>query len=295
MVYFRFHGYHTVTRDNLKTLTHLILACTLLFSALIAQAESFKLGITSATARGQYALLEEWRDYLQIKLDHPVEFVFRDSYLELLDLMKQKKLDFAWVSSPAYLENEQKMSLLVTPVYKGHPFDHAYLIVPATDQRTQSLFNLKNKVFAYVDPDSSTGYLDPKHQLKLAGKNPERFFKKAFFTRDEQKVVAAVAIGLADAGSMSGFAWDTLALSRPDITAQTRVVSKSAAYGFPPVIVRNTLSQTDSRKMQRVLLDMKNDVDGLKLLQRLNIEGFILADKKLYEGVQRMMIHMGDL
>lgn len=281
----------------MKIFSKLLVVCWMLLvtGAALAEPQPLRLGITSATARGQYALLEEWRVYLQNKLDQPVEFIFRDSYLENMDLMKQKKLDFTWISSPAYLENMQQTSLLVTPLYRGKPYDRAYLIVPSSDHSTESLLNLKGKVFAYVDPDSGTGYLEPRYRLKLAGKNPDQFFKKTFFTRDQQKVVAAVAIGLADAGSMSGFTWDTLSRSRPDITDQTRIVAKSAAYGFPPIIARNTLNKLGFTKMQRVLLDMSDDGDGIKLLARLNIDGFTLSDKKLYRSVQLMMQRVGDL
>lgn len=269
--------------------------CFFLLVAGKALADPLRLGMTSATARGQYALLEEWRIYLQRKLDHPVEFIFRERYLDSMDLIKQKKLDFAWISPPAYFENMQFANLLVTPLYRGKPFDRAYLIVPSSDQNTLSLLSLKDKVFAYVDPQSSTGYFEPKYQLRLSHKDPEHFFKKTFFTLDDQKIIAAVAIGLADAGSMSGFAWETLALSRHDITDQTRIVAKSDAYGFTPIIARTSLNRHDTLAMQRVLLSMSDDTEGIKLLKRLNIDGFALADKKLYRSVYLMMQRGGEL
>ncbi|MFA6201773.1 MAG: PhnD/SsuA/transferrin family substrate-binding protein [Gallionella sp.] len=279
----------------MKIIFRLILTCWLLLISSVLLATPLRLGITSATVRGQYALLEEWRDYLQRKLDRPVEFIFRESYLESLELLKQNELDFAWVSSPAYFENSRQMSLLVTPLYQGQPFDRSYLIVPSSNHASQSLLDLKNKVFAYVDPDSSTGYLQPRYQLLQQHQNPEHFFKKTFFTRDHQKIVAAVAIGMADAGAMSGFAWDSLARSRPDITNQTRIVTRSAPYGFPPFIARNSLGRSDFNDMQRVLISMNQDPDGIKLLQRLNLDGFIVADRKLYQGVYKMMRRIGDL
>ncbi|MEI7456030.1 MAG: PhnD/SsuA/transferrin family substrate-binding protein [Nitrosomonadales bacterium] len=279
----------------MKLVFNLILTGWFLLAPFAIQADPLRLGITSATARGQYTLLEEWRAYLQQRLDRPVEFVFRESYLESMDLMKQNKLDFAWISSPAYFENSHQMSLLATPLYQGKPFDRSYLIVPSSDHSSQSLLDFKNKVFAYVDPDSGTGYLQPRYELLQQQQNPERFFKKTFFTHDHQKIVAAVAIGMADAGAMSGFAWDSLARSRPDITSQTRIVKRSAKYGFPPIIARNSLEKRDFNSMQRVLIDMNQDPDGIKLLQRLNLDGFIVADKKLYQGVHRMMRRIGDL
>ncbi|MCX7194198.1 MAG: PhnD/SsuA/transferrin family substrate-binding protein [Proteobacteria bacterium] len=260
-----------------------------------ATSEPFRLGMTSATARGQYPLLEEWRLYLQQKLNHPVTFVFRRSYLECMDLMEQNKLDFAWISSPAYFENVRLSNLLVTPLYHGKPFDLSYLIVPASDHDTASLLNLKDKVFAFVDPDSSTGYIETNYQLLLNNKNPENFFKKTFFTFDDQKIVAAVAIGLADAGSISGFAWDTLAQSRPDITSQTRIVLQSAVHGLSPIVARATLDRHDTLAMQRVLLNMSKDAEGIKLLTRLNIDGFAPADWKLYHNDYLMMQRTGHL
>lgn len=277
------------------TLPQLTVAICALLAAVAIQAAPLRLGITSATARGQYALLEEWRAYLQQKLNHPVELVFRESYLESVDLMKQRKLDFAWISSPAYLENRQQTRLLVTPSYQGHPFDSAYLIVPASDQTTRSLLDLRNKVFAYVDPDSSTGYLEPRYQLRQHHQNPDQFFQKAFFTHDDQKIVAAVAIGLADAGSISGFAWDSLAITRPDIAAQTRIVAKSTEYGFPPIIARSTLNNRDFSRMQRALIGMSDDSEGSKLLKKLNLDGFVQSDRKLYRNVYQMMQRVGDL
>ena len=245
--------------------------------------------MTSATARGQYALLEEWRTYLQNKLDRQVVFVFQKSYLECMDLMKQKKLDFAWVSAPAYLDNGQYANLLATPLYRGKPVDVSYLIVPSSDHNSRSLLSLKGKVLAFVDPDSSTGYLDAMYQLRINHKDTVTFFRKTFFTFDDQKIVAAVAIGLADAGVMSGFAWDALEKSRPDITNQTRIVTRSVGYGSSPIVVRRTLARRNALAMQRVLLDMSGDVQGSKLLGRLNIDGFIPADRKIYRSVSLMM------
>ena len=259
-----------------------------------SSSQPLRLGITPAAARNQYALLEEWRAYLEQKLNRPVELISRDSSLDTVELLKQNKLDFAWLSAPVYLRNRQRMNLVAAPVYRGRPLDQTYLIVPSSDQSTQSILQLQGKVFAFVEPDSNSGYLEPIYQLIQAKKDPDQFFQKTFFTRDHQKIVAAVAIGLADGGSMSGFAWESLALSRPDITSQTRIVTKSAQYGFPPIIARSNLNKDNFTRMQKVLLDMANDANGLKLLNQLNLDGFVLIDDKLYRSVQLMISSLGD-
>ena len=280
---------------KLLSLLRLLMVCWMLLAYGMAVAEQppLRMGFTPATARGQYASLEEWRVYLQVKLDLPVEFVFRDSCRELTDLMKQKKLDFSWITAPAYLESRQYATLLASPLYQGRPLDRTYLIVPASDLGTTALPDLKNKIFAYADPASNTGFLEPRHQLRLARLDPDQFFKKTFFTGDHQKTIAAVAIGLADGGAVSGFAWESLALSRPDISSQTRVVSKSTEYGFPPLVARNTLDKKDYAQMQRTLLHMPDDTEGIRLLKRLNLDGFTLVNDRQYRNVGLIMPHAG--
>lgn len=232
---------------------------------------------------------------MQKKLERPVELILRDSFHDHIDMMRQGKMDFAWFSSPAYLENRQYLRLVVMPIYQGKLFDQAYLIVPSTDTKTQSLLHLKNKIFAYVEPDSNTGYLDSIFQLRLAGIDPNQFFSKSFFTHDHLKVISAVTSGLSDGGAVSGFAWETLALSHPEITGQTRIVAKSKGYGFPPIVCRKTLTQRDFLLIQHVLRGMPDDAEGKTLLKQLNLDGFALTDEKRYHDVEILMRRAGAL
>lgn len=271
----------------------LILLCLSTYAASLhaaVQEEAvLRIGVTAATARNQYALLEDWRSYLQEQLHQPVELVFRDNYRENIDLMDEKQLDFVWLSAPAYLAHKHSMVLVATPVFQGRPYDRAYLIVSNSDSKTTSLLSLKDSIYAYVDTDSCTGYLQPRHELRRRHIDPDIFFKKSFFTHDHQKVVAAVAIGLADAGSLSGYAWEALSKDRPDVTSQTRIVAKSGEFGFPPIVARSTLGHGAITKLRKVLLSMSANPVGKQLLQQMSLDGFIQADPNIYQPIARMM------
>lgn len=276
-----------------------VMCCLLSSQLTLAETEAhepslkpLRFGMTPAIARGQYSLLEHWRVYLEQQLNQPIELVIRDHQQESLMMLQQHQLDFAWISAPAYLRNKRQSRLLVTPLYRGRPYERAYLIVPSSDHQTQSLKDLKGKLFAYMDSDSNSGYLEPRYQLHRDKQDPTQFFKDSFFTRDHLKVVAAVAIGLADGGSLSEFAWETLARSRPDITAQTRIVSRSAEFGFPPIVMRHNLDPLTASRMRQVLINMPRDDEGRKLLLLFNLDGFVPADDKLYRSVAAMMQEM---
>jgi len=87
----------------------------------VAGQQPLRMGVTPATARGQYAALEEWRVYLQVKLDRSVELVFRDNCSELTDLMKQKKLDFSWLTAPRLSRIQTVCDFAAIPAVSGTP------------------------------------------------------------------------------------------------------------------------------------------------------------------------------
>lgn len=253
-----------------------------------------RVGLTPTFLHDQYQPLEKWRLYMERKLGRPVEFVRRDRYSETMDLLRLKKLDFAWVCDHPYVYFRKQVKLLAVPVYKGRPYYQSLLIVPASDTTTVSLAQLKGKVFAYADPYSNTGYLRPRFELQQAGVDPSNFFRKTLFAWSHRRVLEAVATGLADGGAMSSHVWDTLSISRPELTRATRIVSRGPDSGFAPFVARGAIDNETFRAMQKMLLEMSADAQGRALLKELNLDGFMIGNDKLFERVERMMRAVGE-
>lgn len=268
-----------------------VLAAMLAFSAAAAddRATPVRIGLTPTFPHDQYRPLEKWRLYMEQKLHRPVEFVRRDRYIEMMDLLRLKKLDFAWICDYPYVHFRKQVKLLAVPVHDGHPTYQSYLIVPASDTTTKSILDLKDKVFAYTDPYSNTGYLTPRFELQQAGEDPARYFRKTFFGWSHRRVLESVATGLADGGAMSSHVWDTLSIGKPELTRGARVVAKSAEYGFAPFVARVSVGEEEFRAMQKLLLEMIGDEEGRALLRELNLDGFIVGDKRLYERTERLV------
>jgi len=242
-------------------------------------------------------LTDDLRKYLESKSGRRIEFVRRDSYRQAIDLLAHDQLDCAWVSvyPYVYLQHHYNLRLLATPVYRGRPFFRGYLIVPAEDTTTRSLLQLQGRVFAFADPYSFTGYLLPRFELHEAGKDSATFFAKTFFTKGHKRVVQAVASGLADAGYVDSYIWDTLAATEPRVTAKTRVVEMSALHGFPPLVASRKMSARDFADLRRILIDLSADLEGMKLLKRMSLDGFVAGDPAWYAEAARMMRVMGDI
>jgi phosphonate transport system substrate-binding protein len=253
-----------------------------------------RVGLTPAFVHDDYGVMEEWRRYLQGKLGRPVEFIQRDSYRETMDLLRLEKLDFAWVCDYPYLSLRDLVRLLAVPLNQGRPFYRSYLIVAADDTVRKSMRDLKGAVFAYADPYSNTGYLAPRYQVQQLGENPATFFRKTFFTWSHRKAIEAVSTGLAQGAAVDSYVWDTLARVRPDLTARTRIIDRSPEYGFPPVVAHRGVGEEDFRAVQAALLGMRDDLTGKLLLDRLNIDGFVVGERRMYDDVAKMMRAFGE-
>ena len=247
-----------------------------------------RVGLTPVFLDNQLAFVNEWRAYLQARLQRTVRFVQRASYRDIVALLQQGQLDFAWICGYPYVRNERFLRLLAVPLYQGLPLYHSYLIVPAGDRKTASLRDLRGRIFAFSDADSNSGHLYTLYTLAQMKEPPAGFFARSFFTGAHRKVVDAVAVGLAQGGAVDGYVWDTLKLLHPQLTAATRIVERSPAFGFPPFVAAAGVPAADVAAMRQVLLRMNTDPDALPLLKRLNLDGFETATPALFDGVRAM-------
>lgn len=253
-----------------------------------APAAALRIGLTPVFLDDQVAFLNDWRIYLERRLARQVVFVQRGSYREVVNLLRQGQLDFAWLCGYPYVRYREQMKLLAVPVYRGKPLYQSYLIVPAHDSTTRSILDLRGKVFAYSDPDSNSGYLFTLYSLRRLNETPDSFFGKSFFTWAHRKVVGAVAVGLAQGGAVDGYVWDTLALSHPELTGKTRIAERSPEFGFPPFVARASEAVADFSALRGVLVRMPEDAEGAALLKRLNLNGFEAGSPALFDGVAAM-------
>ncbi|HQZ01754.1 MAG TPA: PhnD/SsuA/transferrin family substrate-binding protein [Thauera sp.] len=253
-----------------------------------AQETPIRIGLTPVFLDDQMSFLSQWRRWLEARLGRAVVFVQRGNYREVIDLIRAGRLDFAWVCGYPYVRHRDELKLVAVPLWRGGPYYHSYLIVPADDTRTATLSDLRGKVFAYSDPDSNSGYLYPRYLLTTRGENPANFFSRSFFTWAHRKVVEAVGIALADGGAVDGYVWETLAELHPDLTRATRVIERSPLLGYPPFVARADISTVELERFRAVLLDMAADTDGLGLLKQLHLDGFIPGQPALFDEIARM-------
>lgn len=252
-------------------------------------ATPLRFATTPVFLNDQIALLDRWQRYLEPRLNRPVRFVQRGSYREIVDLLLNDSVDAAWLCGYPLMLHENRLSVIAVPRYQGDAVYRSHLIVPNTDTTTQRVLDLKGRVFAYSDPLSNSGYLAPRAEILKGGQQPAAFFRRSFFTFSHRKVVDAVRAGLADAGAVDGYVWDTMAAQYPSTVVGLRVAWRSEPHGFPPVVARRSWEVAEARQLGDALLGMPSSAEGRGILERLNIEGFQAAHAKQYDSIRTMM------
>ncbi len=260
----------------------------------VSQAGSvLRVGLTPVILDDQYAFLQRWQHWLEQKLGQPVRFVQRLKYRDITEALLIEELDAAWVCGYPYVRYRPYMTLLAVPRYKGGLTYHSYLIVSRALPQVQKLRQLKGRVFAFSDPDSNSGYLYPSYRFHELGLDPARFFERTFFTWAHRNTIDAVADDLADAGAVDSYIWEQYRRYHPEVVERTRIIERSPAFGFPPLVVRNSLPDGRRRRLQEILLHMHEDREGRELLEALGLDGFAPGTPRLYAGIERMWHAMG--
>jgi len=272
------------TRWTLRLMA-LVWGLVLHFSEALA-VEPLRFGLTPIFLNERHGVLMDWQAYLEKRLGRPVVFVQRSNYQETLELLNQQRLDAAWLCDCPQVTANPDLQLLATPLFQGRPYYRAYLIVPLEDHKTQSILDLEGRVFAYSDPVSYVGYLNPRYELLRQGKPPDHFFRRTFFAHTHRNAIEAVAAGLADASSVNSYIWETMDMLAPVLTGKTRVAAQSQEFGFPPLVAGHHMPEPEFRLLQKTLLEMAQDSEGLAVLKRMNLDGFTRPRPEIYRQVQ---------
>jgi phosphonate transport system substrate-binding protein len=262
-------------------------------SALLAADPAFaageariRIGLTAVILADQVAFLSRWSRYLGERIRARVEFVVRDAYQSILDLLLSDQLDAAWICGYPYVRYQSELNLLAVPLYRGEPLYQSYLIrTRSGESGIRGWADLGGRVLAYSDPLSNSGWLVAQAQLSQAGVAPSQL-KRAFFAHGHRNVAEAVAAGLAQTGSIDGYVWETMRLQGMAAVNQTQVVWQSEPFGFPPLVTRRRPAHPQTETLRQTLLRMSEDPQGRDLLSALNLTGFTAGAPALFESIR---------
>lgn len=228
-------------------------------------------------------------DYLGKKLGIKARMVHRTTYDEIDTMLEQGEVDVAFICSAPYVYDSEKfgVQLLVAPQVNGEAHYRSNIIVHK-DSHIQSVADLKNQSFVFVDPKSNTGKLYPTYLLAKQNETPESYFSSFLFSYSHNKSVEMVAKKRVTAAAVDSIVYSFMLATNSPYAQQTRIIHRSPTFGIPPVVVPQNLSPYLRKSLLAIFLEMHLDPEGQKILEAMKIEKFIEVPDSNYDSIRAM-------
>ena len=243
---------------------------------------------------------------LQDELNLTVNIFVSKNYVGLVEAMKSKKIDFAFLPSLAYVfaEKNAGAKVLLKTVWE-EPFYYS-LLVTKKSSAIQSPKDLAGKRIAFVDEKSASGYLYPQVMFKKM-KFDTKKFKKIIFSGSHKSSVAlfdnnevdAIAIFADDKkGKISaltkytsqGSIKDSIKGSTMD---QLKILWVSEPIPNDPFCVRQDFYDQYPKLTHSLMFSLIDIVDKLKreseISEFVGGKGFVPATSRQYDPVREMV------
>ncbi|MGK7861802.1 phosphate/phosphite/phosphonate ABC transporter substrate-binding protein [Falsiroseomonas sp. E2-1-a4] len=134
----------------------------------------------------------------------PVRLYQASDYSGVVQAFSGRQIEMASMSPAAYAASWMDSNGNVEPILVTQEADGStsYIAVMYTraDSGITSLEQMRGRTMAWADPNSASGYLIPRAELRAAGINPEQFFSRAGFAGGHEQAIVAVMGRQFDAG-----------------------------------------------------------------------------------------------
>jgi phosphonate transport system substrate-binding protein len=246
------------------------------------KAKTVSLGIISELNRAQVTdRFGDFVRYVAAKLtpasDIDGKMVIAPTPFQLAKLIEQKRVDFYMESPyPTYLVNHvQGVARLLLRRWKGGMAEYRSLIFTKRNGEINSLEDLRGKVVAFEDPESTSGHFLPKSLLLRKGlkfTDKSRFDPYAsptdvgyVFAYSQEKLVDWVLTKKAAAGAFSDDDFAKLSDSKRSaliILAQTEPLPRHL------ISVRKDFAPDSVDRLEKILLSMHENDHGRRILKK---------------------------
>lgn len=233
-------------------------------------------------------------EILQAKLAVEVQPFVASDYTGVVEALRAGKLDIAFLSPASYVlaKSEADIRVVLKSHRKGSPYYYAAIITRA-DSGIKELRDLRDKVFAFGDPVSTTGHVIPRKMFKEKGIDPVKDFKAVIYSGGHDATVLAVLNRKVDAGAtFANFtdgkdaAWMQY-LKDPAEQKQIRAIAYSEPIPADNLVFSARMEPELADKITQVFLDLSRDEAGRKMLRDLyQIDGFVSATDRDYDSVR---------
>ena len=235
--------------------------------------ENLRIGLISVAGDNKsYILEKELANYIGEKLNKKVKLIQKKSYRDINILLKNNKIDIAFLSTGAYslYEDKDSLELLARP-NRGKAYYHP-IVIAKKDSSIKEIEDLKNMSFAFVDTYSYSGYLALNDYFKKNGIIVNKFFSSNYFTHSHEESINQVASGTASAAIIDDWALQYIQNNFPEVANNVKVIKTFPEVATGPVVSHKNYEYKE--KIKQILLSIHKDSTIRTTLSQLQIEKY---------------------
>jgi phosphonate transport system substrate-binding protein len=215
-------------------------------------------------AEDSQAMIESSRqvlDSLQQQLGMPVKPFVATDYNGVIEALRSKKLDVAYLGPFSYVLANQIADVeafAVAVTKKTGQSSYKSVIIARKESGLAKTADLKGRTFAFVDPTSASGHLFPKAGLLQAGYDPETFLSRVIFSGSHDASILAVANKKVDAAAVADRILAS-AIAKGQVKAdELEIVWSSNPIPESPMVWRKDLDPALKAKIAKALANVKD-------------------------------------
>ncbi len=228
--------------------------------------------------------------YLSRKLGLSVYFKLLDNYDHIFSELLEDRVDGAFWGSMngAIAQVRGGVEILARPVWPDNSSTYwGYIFTLEGSGITSDPATWRGRSIAFVNKVTTAGFLYPLSVLRQAGitDDPGTYFDRAIFSGSHDASLIAVVQGEVDMGACKNTIFQEFLQRNPDVAANVKILSTSAAVPSNGLGVRPSLDDGLKARLREALLTMHEDPDGMAALNKFGALKFIETSFQDYSPV----------
>ena len=265
--------------------------------------KEFNIGILGGeNAQDRMTNLECFRAKIEADLGVPVKLFTPADYDGVIQGLLGGSLDYAWLGASAYakifLTDPEAVEVKLIKQNLDDSTGYYSIGFTRKDTGITSMDAAKGKIFAFADPNSTSGYLVPGAELTAKFGKLEEFFSEVKMSGGHEQTIVGVANGDFDAGvswadglgnwedGYNSGAFRKAADSGLVDMNNLVEIWRSAVIPEGPMVVRKALPQDVKDKVTALTADLwESDKECAYAVAAGDAKDFIPVEHGMYEGV----------
>lgn len=286
-----------------KLLTATALTAIMASTAFAQDIEEFNIGILGGeNAQDRLTSNECFRAKIEAELGVPVKIFTPADYDGVIQGLLGGTLDYAWLGASAYakvyLTDPEAVEVKLTKQNVDGSTGYYSIGFTRKDTGITSMDEAKGKIFAFADPNSTSGYLVPG--AELAGKygDLESYFAEVKMSGGHEQTIVGVANGDFDAGVSwadglgnwedgynSGAFRKAADAGLVDMSNLVEIW-RSTLIPEGPMVVRKALPQDVKDKVTQLTADLwETDAECAYAVAAGEAKDFVPVEHSAYDGI----------